>query len=260
MNQPNQIVGICFFIVAMVSTSLLAQEKNLYGKILNESEIEGIHILNITSNTYAITDATGAFNIKVRVNDSIIISSVKYIPEKIGITETIYDEGTVLLTLRELRNELDEVLLGPNLTGNLRLDVQSIAVVDSLNFYDVGIPGFQGEPRERIPNLVGQVITPLSVDLEGLYKHFSGYYKTLRTIRKWKSQEETLHAIINHYNTQFFIDAYGIPEKRLEDFIQFCIETSTIQNDFTRARYALVIEVFERNAPIYLSRISEKKE
>lgn len=260
MNQPRPILLFSIFMVSAFISSLVAQEKNLFGKVLNETEIEGIHILNITSNTYAITDAAGTFNIKVRVNDSLIISSVKYIPEKISITEEIYNDGTVLLTLRELRNELDEVLLGPNLTGNLRLDLQTIKVEDSLDFYDVGIPGFRGEPQERIPNLVGQVITPLSVDLEGLYKHLSGYYKTLRTIRKWKSQEATLHAIIKHYEVQFFTDAYGIPEKRLEDFIQFCIETSSIQNDFKNARHALVMEVFEKNAPIYLDRISEKKE
>ena len=74
------------------------------------------------------------------------------------------------------------MFLGNTLSGDLLKDVGSINTNEDFNFDDVGIPGFKGKPQEKIPNLVGQVITPLSVDLEALYKHITGYYKTLKKL------------------------------------------------------------------------------
>lgn len=246
----------CFFAVSWAT----AQEKLLKGKITNSADIEGIHILNRTSRFNTITDSEGNFEIYANRGDTLFISSVTYIPEKLVISKEIYEKELLELRLTKLVNELDEVYLGPKLTGNLETDLKNIKTEKPINFDDVGIPGYKGEPQERIPNLIGQVITPLSLDIEGLYKHINGYYKTLRTKRKWERQNRTVVRMINFYTSDFFEEAYQIPEHRLYDFLLFCIETSEVQSDFDKENYSGVLTTYKEKGAEYVSRLSEKRE
>ncbi len=246
--------------VLLFSCSVSAQEKLLKGTIDNERDIEGIHILNKSSGFNTITNELGVFEIWAKQGDTLFVSSIVYIPEKIIVSRDMYGTGKISLQLTPLVNELDEVFLGPKLTGNLVTDLKSIETEDPINFDDVGIPGFKGEPEEKIPNLLGQVITPLSIDVEGLYKHISGYYETLRTRRKWEKQNRDVVRMINFYTPEFFEESYAIPGDRLYDFLLFCIETSEIQNDFAKENYAGVLATYKEKGAVYVSRLSEKKE
>lgn len=258
--MTNRSLQICFYFLISCFASLQAQTKALYGHIQNEEEVEGIHVLNTRSHLNTITNADGAFRMNVEVGDTLIISSIKYMPEQIAVTPAIYETGRLSVVLEPLVNELNEVLLFPKLSGDLARDIKRIPVVDSLNFDDVGIPGFKGKPQEKIPNLIGQVITPTSVDFEGLYKHLSGYYKTLRTKRKWEAQNQVAVQVMHHYTPSFFTEVYGIPENRLYDFVLFCVETSTIQDDFLLQKHGKVHDIFATKSKIYLERLTSSKE
>ena len=251
---------IFIFLSLLISASVLGQQKLLQGEILNDKDVEGIHILNRSSRFNTITDADGRFAIYANRGDTLFVSSVTYIPERVMVTDEMYREGYISVTLQELVNELDEVYLGPRLSGNLQTDLKNIEVEEPINFDDVGIPGFKGEPEEKIPNLLGEVITPLSVNIEGLYKHISGYYKTLRTRRKWEGENQTVARLINFYSAEFFQEAYQVPEHRLYDFLLFCIETSEIQSDFRNENYSGVLTTFKEKGVEYVSRLSEKEE
>ena len=231
----------------------------LHGKITNEKDVEGIHILNTTSRFNAITNAYGNFSINVNKKDTLVFSSVNYFPEKVVITAEIYEKGVLTVTLTELVNELDAVILGPNLSGNIATDVQNIKTQKELNFDDVGIPGFKGEPEEKIVPVV-MAFFPTNLNLEAIYKYASGYYKKLKIKRKWDAQNTSTAHIINFYTPRFFKDAYAIPENRLYDFILFCVETSSIQKDFRNENFNGVLETLKTKSEIYLLRLSVIKE
>ncbi|HPF12069.1 MAG TPA: hypothetical protein PKW08_07905 [Flavobacteriaceae bacterium] len=238
----------------------MAQEKKLFGKVANEREVEGIHILNASSKHYSITDAEGNFFITAKPTDTLVFSSVNFMPKKIPITKEVYDIGFLSVTLTEMVNELAEVYLGPNLSGDLERDIKKIPVEDALNFDDVGIPGFKGKQEEKIPKMIGQVITPTAVNLEALYKHLSGYYKMLRTKRKWEAQNITVAKIMNSYSSDFFVEAYQIPEDSLYDFLLFCLETSPLQENFDKEIFTVAFDVFEEKSVEYRERLMLKKE
>ena len=65
---------------------------------------------------------------------------------------------------------------------------------------------------------------------------------------------------MNTYETAFFFESYQIPEDRLYDFLLFCIETSTLQNDFKKENYARVLTIFSEKGKEYVERLSEKNE
>lgn len=233
-----------------------AQIKVLEGQIENKRDIEGIHILNSSSRFNSVTDEKGGFYISAKALDTLVISSVTHIPEKVIITTAIFEAGIVSVTLTNLINELDEVVLGPRLSGNLEQDIKSIEVDIPLNFDDVGIPGFQGNPEEKI----APVVPGIGVDIESLYKHLSGYYKKLRLQRKWESQNVAVSTIMYYYTTDFFKEAFEIPEDRLYDFLLFCMETTNLQKDFENDNYDLVLKHFKTQAKEYISRLEIKEE
>ena len=143
--------GISILIVCLLGMfQLVAQEKSLQGKITNNLDIDGVHVLNVTSRFNTITDENGHFTIKVKPWDTLIFSSIKYMPEKVVVSEAIFEKGVITVQLTELVNELDEVFLEPNLSGNIAADLKKIKTEKPINFDDVGIPGFKGEPKEKI--------------------------------------------------------------------------------------------------------------
>lgn len=243
----------CFFTFFQLS----AQQKSLQGKVTNDADIEGIHVLNLASRYNTITNENGHFSINVKPMDTLLFSSIKYMPEKVVVTESIYEKGVITFKLSELVNELDEVFLQPNLSGNIAADLKKIKTEKSINFDDVGIPGFKGNPEEKIVPLYF-VITPVSVNVEALYKYISGYYKELKTRRRWEVENNAVAKMLNYYTLPFFTTTFNIPENRVYDFLLFCTETTSIESDFKKEHYGSVLLILEEKAKIYTERISEE--
>ncbi len=245
-----------FLLIFFVMSTVYSQEKELIGQITNTVDVEGIHIVNQSSRFNAVTNKEGVFTITAKVNDTLLVSSITYVPQRVIVSETFYTQGKLTITLDPIVNELAEVKVGNQLTGNIKTDLQNIKTEKILQFDDVGIPGFKGEPEEKIVPVI-QAINLTVIDVEAIYKHLSGYYKTLRTKRKWESENQTVDGIINFYGVDFFLEAFKIPENKLNDFLLFCIETETIEQDFKKENYSLVTLVLEKKAKIYYERLQE---
>lgn len=236
---------------------LAAQKKALQGKITNNNDIEGVHIINTSSRYNTITNENGHFSIEVKLKDTLLFSSIKYMSEKVVVTDAIFEKGIITVQLTELVNELDEVFLKPNLSGNIAADLKKIKTEKPINFDDVGIPGFKGKPEEKIAPIYS-LKTPLFVDVEVLYKHFSGYYKELKIRRSWEMENNAVAKMLNYYTIPFFTTTYGIPENRVYDFLLFCAETTEIESDFGKEHYGSILLVFEVKGKFYTSRFSEE--
>ena len=251
-QKMNTIKGLFFLLFICFSLCGSAQIILLEGRVTNPDEVENIHVLNTTSRYNAITDEEGKFRIEGQRYDTLVFSGIKYFPKKVRITDQMYAQKYLTLALIILLNELDEVFIGNTLSGDLLKDVEAINTNKNFNFDDVGIPGFKGEPEEKIPNLVGQAITPLSLDVEALYKHITGYYKNLKKVRKWLSEDYIATEILTYYTASFFLDAYGIPKNRTYDFIMLCIETSDIEKDFKIKNFNGILTIFKEKSPGYV--------
>lgn len=250
---------LLLFLLGSIAGVAQTEIIELRGAITNNADVEGIHILNTTSRYNTVTNETGNFSVNARLADTLVVSSIRYMPQQVVVTPEILESGTIVLTLEELVNQLEEVVLGPRLSGNIEQDLKDIKTKKQLNFYDVGIPGFVGKHEERIIPAY-TLSSPTAVDIEAIYNHLSGYYKKLKLRRKWEAQNNTVAYILNTYSRGFFDDAYGIPENRVYDFLLFCIETTRVQHAFNKGDYADVIAIFEVKAPEYVSRLEPESE
>tara|TARA_R110002012_G_scaffold321969_1_gene552895 strand:+ start:29569 stop:29742 length:174 start_codon:yes stop_codon:yes gene_type:complete len=57
---------------------MFSQTTDLDGQVITNLDAENIHIINKTSKKFTITNASGAFVIPSKLNDTIIISSIQH--------------------------------------------------------------------------------------------------------------------------------------------------------------------------------------
>ena len=233
---------LCFFLIC----NLVFAQEVIEGRVQNNTNIEGIHVLNKNLQKFTVTNEKGVFYIEANLNDTIYLNSVVHEVQQLLVTKAILEAKRIEVTLQEAVNTLDEVVVGNTLTGNINEDLKQVKIKDTIHFSDVGIPGFEGEPEEKIVPVFPS-IGPLAVavDIEALYKHASGYYKSLRLGRKWDKQNQTIIKVYDYYGHDFFIETYKIPEEKLYEFLLACVETDGFVSDFKNQSQELILKVFE---------------
>jgi hypothetical protein len=128
----------------LFTSEVFSQTKDVTGKIVASGDLVGIHIINKTALKYTITDDNGTFVIPAKLNDTILVSGIQYKPKDIIITDIIMQTKAVTINLEDNVNELDEVVVGKVLTGDLLSDIENSDAKRDMNFYDLGIPGYTG--------------------------------------------------------------------------------------------------------------------
>jgi len=235
------------------------EEVLLEGRILNDTiDKSGLNIVNINLKKGTITNHDGQFEIKVRLNDTIYISSIQYETKKLIINNSIFNKKKMTLYLVPKINTLDEVIVSNrNLSGDLKTDILNTKMRDQKNFYDFGIPGYRGVHKERIPSTYEiYAITPLSIriDIEAMFKQYSGYYKKLRQKRKLKLEFDAYLKLYNKYSVAFLNDVFEIPISKTNDFLFFCIENTDIIEILRAKDNDKILLVFEEQALAYSER------
>ena len=240
----------CFFLGLISVFSQNKQNfKTLKGEIVNDSvSISGIHIINKTSGSKTITNINGVFEIGVKKQDTIIISSVQIKPRVIVMEEEIFDQVYLKVYVDQFINQLSNVVVrSHNLSGNILNDMANSNVKVPVNFDDVGIPGFKGIREEKIEKVVRFVGLPvMAINIEALYKNLSGYYKRLKKRRVWDKQNISTVDVIEFYGVSFFTRSYNLTQDEVYEFVLGAIENSSIQNDFKLSNHGLVLEAFDK--------------
>lgn len=65
------------------------------------------------------------------------------------VSKNILSSKAIYVTLEEQINELEEVLVGKVLSGDLLMDIENVEGNPLINFYDVGILGYTGNPATQ---------------------------------------------------------------------------------------------------------------
>ncbi|MEM5564078.1 hypothetical protein WNY78_03135 [Psychroserpens sp. AS72] len=209
-----------------------AQTIDLKGQVTASSDLGSIHILNITAQEFTITNDKGQFVVPARLNDTILISSIQYIPQNIIITETILKLDFLSIQLEDRVNELDEVIVGKVLTGDLLLDIGNSDAKRDINFYDVGIPGYTGKPKTQKERKLYEadagksiVIAPLfiGINIHKILNKISGRTKMLKNAVKLEEQTECMNKVKSEFSKMLFED-YEIEEHLKTEFFYYVAE------------------------------------
>lgn len=241
----------CFLVLLFFCQLMLSQSIEIQGKVDSRADVENINVINNTSKIFTVTNSKGEFEILAKLNDTLLFSSIQYKPTYIVINEDIITNEKLIVKLNEQINELDEVLVGKVLTGDLLTDINEIEGNPPINFYDVGIPGYKGRKAtqsERRLYTAGEFKPIMLLGLLGgggsldpIINGISGRTKKLKQRVKLESTDNLLRKIKASLAKDFF-NIYGLNENLRTDFFYFCQESSDFNE---RCRGKTDIEIWE---------------
>jgi hypothetical protein len=225
-----------FGITLIASFSLKAQNTRISGQIISDGELEGIHVINKTAYRYATTDENGFFIVEGKVSDSLYFSSIQHQPKTVVLTKLEVNSRTLTVTLLESLNELDEVVIGAILTGDLNSDIGNSGAKRPLDFYDLGIPGYTGPRMNLVERRLyeadsGPLIPfgiPPSINIYKLLNMISGRTKMLKTHVKLDKDKQSIQRLSDIVGPLFFINHDLVEDMRME-FYYFCSDDPDFQ-------------------------------
>ncbi|MBC9797646.1 carboxypeptidase-like regulatory domain-containing protein [Sinomicrobium weinanense] len=227
-------LAVFLFVLPFSLCDLYAQN-NLKGKVESlSSDVEGVHVINKTTNTATITNSQGFFSIPAASGDTLLFSAVQFREKEIVISGAHTDQFPLIVELEEQVTELDEVIL-KNLTGNLTSDLRN-ARTDSVNAMSLGLPNAHIIPRTKserklyaATDLDFDPLRSISIKIDPLINILSGRTKKLKNRLYLENKTTQLEKIHTRYGEEFFISSGIVPEK-IYDFLYFC----SVQPEYDR--------------------------
>lgn len=240
-----------FLILLLGSQIAVSQTVEIYGKVDSNVSVENIHVINKTAQVFATTNKIGAFKITAKLNDTLVFSSIQHLPKQIVVSKNIILNRTLTVKLKEQINELDEVLVGKILTGDLLSDIENIEGDPPINFYDVGIPGYTGKiatQSERRLHEAGEFKPKMLLGLLGgglplnpILNGISGRTKELKNRVRIEANDDLLQKIKVRLSESFF-SIHKLDESKHADFFYSCADDANFAN---RCKNKSDIEIFE---------------
>ncbi len=203
----------------------------LYGKIrIAAKEIEAVHILNLTKGIGTINDAAGFFEIKAKIGDTIVFSSVKHQQKIHIVTKEDEDMKSARLSIKlDIKiNELEEVRISDHdFSGQVEEDIKKIKTYeDNLPLYsakDLDLTPFVHEKRvATVRNTtVDHRKNATKFNFIALGRMIGSLFKNKKNKG---SKNNRIPKFSDFYTTTFLVNELKIPETELYNFIEYLNE------------------------------------
>lgn len=245
---------ILFLIFSCVAS---AQLIDLKGKVIGVGEVEGIHVLNKTALQYNVTDEKGYFTIPAKVNDTIIFSGLTYKLKEVVVSKTMISKNEMNVNLVEDITQLDQVVVGKILTGNINSDLKSLDIEEPINFYDLGIPGYTGKPKtlsER--KLIAATSSGGGIPLIGIINAISGKTKQLKERIELDKDMYCVEKLKASYKDLIF-ENEDLSEDLQNRFFNFIMDSGNLRNACRSTNPLLPITFLNKELKLFKSRLAE---
>ncbi|MBT8303838.1 MAG: carboxypeptidase-like regulatory domain-containing protein [Bacteroidia bacterium] len=218
----------CFAFV----TSSYGQSVQLNGTIYATADVDGIHVINKTKRNATITNPIGTFTIEASETDTLVFSGVQYKLHSVIVDKEMIDTKTIKVFLLENINQLDEVIVGKVLTGDLSSDVENSDVKAPINFYDVGIPGYQGKIKTQSERKLAEADhgkffyyygVGFAININKILNRISGRTKDLKQRVKLEARDELMFRVKAKFSEDLF-KGDPLEDPLRYEFFYFCSE------------------------------------
>jgi len=203
----------------------------------NQEDPEGVSIYNLNSNRGSVSDKNGDFNLEVKVNDSVRVTSLQFEAFTVLIRGTVVASKKLNIYLNEVINPLPEVVISPyDLSGNINVDVkrlesknyaknlQSSDVMNSTAEVSSG-PNLNSPPRNTAM-LMGNTRLVNGINFVNIFKKLliNNKEKDIHNPYSDIPNAEIDTEIRKLYNDDFFRENLDIQMENINDFIYFADE------------------------------------
>lgn len=261
-------IFVCF--LCFLSADILsAQSITLEGQVIADSDVENINVMNVTSKVNTITDVKGRFRITAKLHDTIIFSSLIYKPMKILIDEQTLGNKSLVVHLINAVNELDEIVLGKILSGELGDDIENVEGKAPVNFFNLGIPGYTGKLATQSERRLSEASSfkpsggssgfglGAAMQFTPIINAISGRTKMLKARVLHESKDDLLHRIKTTVAKEFF-KFYTLDEARHIEFLYFCESDPTFMQRCNQKSDLEIFVYLKEKLEQYKKNLNEK--
>lgn len=244
-----------------------SQTVEITGNVVANGDVENIHIINASSRKFTTTTNSGTFIIPVKYGDTLKLTSVRYKAKDVLISRKVIKDKSITVYLEENINELDEVIVGKILTGDLGSDILNSDFKRDIDFYDLGLPGYTGKPLTQSERRLAEadagkmfyVGLGAGVNFHKLLNAISGRTKMLKERVRLERNTELMNSIKDRLSKDFFSE-HPLDEQHIKDFFYFCSEDEDFEE---RCRGRSDFEIFEflkEKYDVYIENLKSKKD
>ncbi len=227
-----RIIYLMFTMVLCVSMqSQIVERVTVEGEVVAPpgDEVQGINVVNKTTNEGVITDAKGTFRIRVGINDRLEVTAIQFQKFTIIVDEGVVESKELHVFVSESVNQLEEVVVTPyDLSGNIRADIQRIKadkkidapVLSAAKISDDDY-SFSSDNQSRLDNVaVGGRRVRGELNFVNVFK---ALWETTHKRKKAKQKDEDAvdYAVRKMYNDQFFKDHLALEIEEINEFMVF---------------------------------------
>jgi len=249
--QKLATVFIIFFAIGS-SQAQITKRKILKGKVnAHTSNLEGIYIINKTSEKESVTKEGGYFTIMAAPGDSLMFASIEFKGKTAAVDSVHFGKEMFSVKLETLINQLDEVMV----VQHKNINAYSLGILtDRVRSYT---------PAERRLKAATGIDAKLglnsSASLDPLFNMFSGRSKMLKKELEVEKKESWLDKLEDLYDEEYLIEKLKIPAAYVKGFLYYLVEDeriikSLLSQDKTMNRF-LVVQLAEK----YLKTIENEK-
>lgn len=196
-----------FLVFVQISFGQKNDSKQLVGKVVEQSTpIEGVNIINNTTQVATVSDAEGNFSIAVREGEVLVFSAVNLEPVKRRIvSEDIYP-NVMIVRMSAKEVELKEVVVNEN--ANI--------TAENLGIIPYGQKKYT--PAER------KVYTATSTSVDKLLNSISGRTAMLKKEANVEKKEALFRKLEYLFEENYYTQRLRIPVADIKGFQLFCVE------------------------------------
>ena len=218
-----RMIRISYLWISFLFLSSLAfsQSTEILGKVTAPSDVDRIHIINKTANRFTVTNDDGQFEINASLNDTLRVGAIQYKPVEIVINDSHIASKYIAITLSEKITELDEVVVGKVLTGDLLSDIENSDAKRDINFYDLGIPGYTGKRHSQSERRLHDAVNGGGlVPINPLLNWISGRTKKLKLQLERERLDDAMDSAASRFSELLF-EIENLEESKRTQFYYF---------------------------------------
>lgn len=198
--------SIFFFIISQLYSQNQVPRR-IEGKVAADfSNLEGIYVVNTSSEKSTTTNSEGHFSIEAKVGEALLLSAMNFKEVKIVLSESDFSKKWLVVSMQPIVNELKEVIVG-----------SSSISAESLGIIPYGQKKYTPAERKIFTATSGFGIDPI-------LNLISGRTNMLKKELEIEKKEGYLIQLENLFQPDFYIHSMHIPQLHVKGFLYFLVE------------------------------------
>nr|WP_276598326.1 carboxypeptidase-like regulatory domain-containing protein [Flavobacterium azizsancarii] len=205
INNTLQILFL--LLIVQVGFGQNVVSKQITGQIFEQSSnVEGVNIINNTTQVTAVSDVSGIFSIVVKEGDVLVFSAVNLDPVKRRITIEDINSSSIVIKMNAKEIELKEVVVNEN--ANI--------TAENLGVIPYGQKKYTAAERK--------VYTATSTSVDKLLNAISGRTAMLKKEVNVEKKEMLFRKIEYLFDENYYTNRLRIPVADIKGFQLYCVD------------------------------------